>query len=42
MWHVWGKRITHRILLRKPEEETRVGRPWCRWENNIKMDFRER
>ena len=25
----------------KPEGNRSLGRPRCRWENNIKMDFRE-
>jgi hypothetical protein len=31
----------HRVLVEKPEEKRTLGRPWCRWENNIKMDFQE-
>jgi hypothetical protein len=30
-----------RILMGKPEGERSLGRPRRRWENNIKMDFRE-
>jgi hypothetical protein len=30
-----------RILVGKPERERPVGRPKCRWEDNIKMDLRE-
>jgi hypothetical protein len=29
------------ILMGKPEEKRPVGRPKCRWEDNIKMDFKE-
>ena len=25
----------------KPEEKIPLGRPWCRWEDNIKMDLQE-
>jgi hypothetical protein len=28
-------------LGEKPEEKRPLGRPWRRWENNIKMDFQE-
>jgi len=30
----------HRVLVGKPEGEP-LGRPRCRWEDNIKMDFQE-
>jgi len=25
----------------KPDEKIQLGRPWCRWENNIKMNLQE-
>jgi hypothetical protein len=31
----------HRLLVGKPEEKRRLGRPRGRWENNIKMDLQE-
>jgi hypothetical protein len=31
----------YRILVRKPEGKTPLGRPRRRWEGNIKMDLRE-
>jgi hypothetical protein len=31
----------YRILFGKPEEETPLGRPRRRWEDNIRMDHRE-
>jgi hypothetical protein len=31
----------YRILVRKPEEKTALGRLRHRWVNNIKMDLRE-
>jgi hypothetical protein len=34
------KRNTYRILVRKPERKRPLGRPRCRWEDNIKMDLR--
>ena len=29
------------MLVRKPEGKRQLGRPKCRWEDNIKMDLRE-
>jgi len=34
-------RGVYRILLGKPEGKRPLGRPWRRWEDNIKMDFQE-
>jgi hypothetical protein len=31
----------HRILVGKPEGKRPLGRPECRWYDNIKMDLRE-
>ena len=33
--------IQKRVLLGKPEEKRPLGRTRRRWEDNIKMDFRE-
>jgi hypothetical protein len=35
-------RNAHRILVGKPEGKRPPGRPRYRWENNVKMDLRER
>jgi hypothetical protein len=35
------KRNACRVLVGKPEEKRPLGRPGCRWEDNIKMDLRE-
>jgi hypothetical protein len=35
------KRNAYRILVRKPEGKRPLGRPRCKWVNNIKMDLRE-
>jgi hypothetical protein len=43
-WHVAGmgeKRNAYRILVGKLEGKRPLGRPRRRWEDNIKMDFRE-
>ena len=45
----WAEHVAHmeqsrnacRILLGKPEEKITLGRPRCRWENNIKIDLKE-
>jgi len=34
-------RGVHRVLVGKPEEKGPLGRPGCRWEDNIKMDLQE-
>jgi hypothetical protein len=41
MWHVWEKRIGgYRVLVGKPEEKRPLGRPRCRWEDNVQVDFK--
>jgi hypothetical protein len=35
------KRNAYRILVGKPEGKSPLGRPRCRWEDNIRMDLRE-
>jgi hypothetical protein len=35
------KRNAYSILVGKPGGKRPLGRPRCRWENNIKMDLRE-
>jgi hypothetical protein len=32
-----GERGVYRGLIGKPEGKRRLGRPWHRWEDNIKM-----
>jgi hypothetical protein len=34
-------RGVHRVLVGKPVGKKPLGRPSCRWENNIKMDLQE-
>jgi hypothetical protein len=31
----------YRVLLGNSEEKRSIGRPKCRWEDNIKMDLQE-
>jgi hypothetical protein len=35
------KRITYGILVGKPQWERPLGRPICKWKDNIKMDLRQ-
>jgi hypothetical protein len=32
-------RDMYRVLVGKPEGKRPLGRPWCRWVDDIKMDF---
>jgi hypothetical protein len=34
-------RGVHRVLVGKPEGKRPLGRPRCRWADNIKMDLQE-
>jgi len=34
-------RGVYRVLVEKPEGKRPMGRPRCRWEDNIKMDLQE-
>jgi len=38
---VGERRGEYRILVGKPEGKRSLGRPRCRWEDNIKMDLQE-
>jgi len=35
------KRDVYRVLVGKPEGKRPLGRPRCRWEDNIKMDLQD-
>ena len=35
------RRGLYRVLVGKPEGKRSLGRPGCRWEDNIKMDLQE-
>jgi len=42
MWHVWVRRgILYRVLVGKTEGRRPLGRPKCRWVDNIRMDLQE-
>ena len=34
-------RGVHRVFVGKPDRKRPLGRPRCRWEDNIKMDLQE-
>jgi len=36
-----ARRVVYRVLMWKPERKRPLGRSRLRWEDNIKMDFRE-
>ena len=36
-----GEKRLYRVLVGKPEGKRSLGRPWCGWEDNIKMDPQE-
>jgi hypothetical protein len=37
-----GEKIgVYRVLVGKPEGKKPLGKPWLRWEDNIKMDLQE-
>jgi hypothetical protein len=43
MQHAWGKRgMRIRILVGKPEGKRPLGRPRRKWEDNIRINVRER
>jgi hypothetical protein len=35
------KRNAYRVFVGKPKGKKPLGRPSCRWEDNVKMDLRE-
>jgi hypothetical protein len=39
--HMEEVKGVHKLLVGKPEGKGRLGRPRCRWEDNIKMDLQE-
>jgi hypothetical protein len=38
---VGERKDVYKILVGKPEGKRRLGRPWHRWDENIKMDLQE-
>jgi hypothetical protein len=41
MWHTWKKRGKCRVLVGKPDGKRPLGRPMRRWEDGIRMDFKD-
>jgi hypothetical protein len=41
MQHAWRRGCVYRVLVGRPEGKRPLGRPRCRWEDNIKMDLKE-
>jgi hypothetical protein len=41
MWHAWERRGNYKASVGKPERNRPLGRPRRRWEDGIRMDFRE-
>ena len=35
------RRVVYRLMVEKPEGKRPLGRPRCRWEDNIKIDLQE-
>jgi hypothetical protein len=40
MWQAWERKV-YKVLVEKPEGKRPLERPRHRWENGIRMDFRE-
>jgi hypothetical protein len=38
---MWESRAVYKILVGKPEGKRTLGKPWHRWEDNIKMYLQE-
>ena len=39
--NTYAGRSVHKVLVGKPEGKRQLGRPRCRWEDNIKMGIQE-
>jgi hypothetical protein len=40
VWHAWDRNV-YRVLMGKPEGKRPLGKQRRRWEDGIRMDFRE-
>jgi hypothetical protein len=38
---MWERRDVYRVLVGKPKGKKPLGKPRCRWKDNIKMDLQE-
>jgi hypothetical protein len=41
MYHARGFISAYTIVIEKPEGKRKLGRPRCRWDDNIKKDLKE-
>jgi hypothetical protein len=41
MYLGWGRGSVYRVLLGKPKGKRPLGKPRCRWKDNIRMDLQE-
>jgi len=39
--HVGERRDSYRVLVGKPVGKRTIGKPSCRWEDNIKIDLQD-
>jgi len=39
VWNVWARAGAFWVLVEKPEGKRPLGRPKCRWEDNIKIEL---
>jgi hypothetical protein len=39
--HIVERRSVYKVYMGKPEGNRPLGRPGCKWEDNIKMDLQE-
>jgi hypothetical protein len=39
-YRIDGMRTAHTVLVGKPERKKTVGRPRCKWRDNIEIDIR--
>jgi len=39
--HVGERRDSYRVLVGKPVGKRTIGKPRCRWEDNIKIDLQD-
>jgi hypothetical protein len=40
MWHAWERKV-FKVLVGKPERKRPLGKPRRRWEDGIRMNFRD-
>lgn len=41
MSHTWVRKNAYRVVVQKPEENKPLGRSKSKWEDNIKIRFKE-